>query len=69
MNRRPATNRGAQPPCLQLARDLRAGAVDDDDLVAGRVPLEHEPAGVRGDAAAELHDDAGHVVYSAFSFT
>ena len=43
--------------------------MDDDDLVAGRVPFEREPDAAARDAAAELQDHARHVVYSAFSRT
>ena len=45
-------------------------AVDDDDLVACGVVLQHDgQIDVARHGAAELHDDARHVVYSAFSFT
>jgi hypothetical protein len=54
---------------LELRGDLRPGAVDDDDLVARSVPRPHDVEGVGRDAAAELEDDARHVVYSALSFT
>ena len=60
---------GGDPRRSQLGRDLRTGAVDDDDLVAGRVPFEREPDRVAGDASAELQHDARHVVYSAFRRT
>ena len=61
---------GGDPCRSQLGGDLWAGAVDDDDLVAGRVPFECEPDRVAGHASAQLeHDALRHVVYSAFSRT
>ena len=50
---------------LHLGRDLRPGAVDDDDVVA--LLPQGERLGRRGggDAPAELDHDAAHVVYSA----
>ena len=54
---------------MKLGGDLRAGTVNDDDLVPRGVKLECVPSSRRGDASAELDDDPGHVVYSAFSRT
>jgi hypothetical protein len=50
---------------LHLRRDLRAGAVDDADLVR----VGHEVENVRDDAAADLEDDPTHVRYSALMRT
>ena len=69
MKRRPRTKLHGHAACLQLRGDLRPGAVDDDDLVPGRVALAHDVERVGCDATAELQHDARHVVYSAFSFT
>jgi hypothetical protein len=43
--------------------------VDDDDLVRGRTTVENDTDRVGRDPAAELHDGAAHVVYSAFRRT
>ena len=47
----------SEPDRLQLGRDLRAGAVDDDDLVARRMPFERDPDRVASDATAQLQND------------
>ena len=69
MKRRPRTNLTGDPTRLQLRGDLRPGAVDDDDLVAGGVTLPHDLERVGCHATSELEHDARHVVYSALSFT
>jgi hypothetical protein len=43
--------------------------VDDHDLVARAHVLEDVIDRAGGDPPAKLHDDARHVVYSAFSRT
>ncbi len=53
-----------QPEPLHRRGDLRAGAVDDADLVLAR-QLEHGRGRLGGDGAADLHDDAAHERYSA----
>ena len=41
----------------------------NDDLLTCGSPFQHTADRLCHDGAAELHDDARHVVYSAFSFT
>ena len=61
MKRRPPTNVVGDATRLQLCSDLRPGAVDDDDLVPGRVALEDDADSIARDAPAELeHDTDGH---------
>jgi hypothetical protein len=43
--------------------------VNHDHLVPGVVKLDGVPRSGGRDASAELEDDAGHVVYSAFKRT
>ncbi len=58
-----------EPARSKLRGDLRPCAVDNEDLVARSVVPEREADRLGRHGATELHDDAGHVVYSAFSFT
>src|SRR5262249_1657335 len=53
-----ADERDLQPAALHLRRDLRAGAVDDADLVALRVECENVSGRVLGDCPAALEDDS-----------
>ena len=60
-------DRDSPPP--ELGADLRPRTVDDDDLVTFASEVEGSTSGGGGDAPSELHHDARHVVYSAFSRT
>ena len=57
------------PAPVHLLGDLRAGAVDDDDLVAFLGQSEDAARSVGGDGAADLHDQPGHDRYSALMRT
>jgi hypothetical protein len=58
-----------EPAPPELGSDLRSRAVDDHDLVACSDEVEGSTGRGGGDASAELHHNARHVVYSAFSRT
>jgi hypothetical protein len=66
VTRRPSTKRRIDPAALHLGRDLRPGAVDDDDVVA-LLPQRERLGRSRQlrPRPAELDHDAAHVVYSA----
>jgi hypothetical protein len=57
------------PSRVERGGDLWACAVNDDDLAPSVVEIDRELRADCRNAPAELQDDAGHVVYSAFSRT
>ena len=62
----PALDEGGHDPApLHLGRDLRPGAVDDDDVVSGGPQGQRLARSLRRDAPTQLEDDPAHVVYSA----
>ena len=65
VRRRPLHELDRDVAPVHLLRDLRAGAVHDDELVALLTQAEDPVDGLGGDGTAHLHDEPRHERYSA----